>query len=48
MHLMTGIKIYEAKMDRTEQRNRLFYNNSHRLQYPTHNNRTTRQKIARK
>lgn len=36
-------KIYEAKTDKTEERNRHFYNNIWRLHYPTHNNRWNNQ-----
>lgn len=35
--LQQTIKMHEAKMDKTEGRNRYFYNNSWKQQYPTHN-----------
>lgn len=38
MNPTTAPQIYEAKFDRIKVRNKQFYNNSWRFQYPTFNN----------
>lgn len=43
MHLIADQQTYEAKIDRTEGKNREFHNGSWRLQYPPLNKRQNNQ-----